>query len=121
METYVIVVKNKKKKLMFSKKTDLSLLFNLSHNLSRLTEDTICLLPDEISLLQTQQIEQLVKRNASLEREVASLKDSCVQMAERLESVESKIPSLTYLVDRNLELEYMDCPYSLDGISRCNS
>lgn len=39
---------------------------------------------------------------------------------ERLEFLESEIPYLRHRVDRSIELEYLESPYSLDGDTRCN-
>lgn len=39
---------------------------------------------------------------------------------ERLEFLETEIPYLRHRVDRTVELEYLENPYSLDGDARCN-
>lgn len=43
------------------------------------------------------------------------------ERTKRLEFLESEIPYLRYRVDRSIELEYLENPYSLDGDACCNS
>ena len=39
---------------------------------------------------------------------------------KRLEFLETEIPHLRHRVDRTIQLEYLENPYSLDGDARCN-
>lgn len=55
------------------------------------------------------------------EREHNSLQDQQIEaLTERLGSLESEISYVKHRVDRNVQLEYLENPYSTDGEPRCN-
>jgi hypothetical protein len=61
--------------------------------------------------------EQLIRVIA---KEMAEMKESELARVQRLEFLESEIPDLRHRVDRGIELEYLENPYSHDGDPRCN-
>jgi hypothetical protein len=67
----------------------------------------------ERNLLQDHQIKAIVRRIDDIEKRERD-------RTEQLEFLESEIPYLRHQVDRSIELEYLENPYSLDGDSHCN-
>jgi len=63
--------------------------------------------------LQDVQFQAVVQRIDAIERREQG-------QEERLEFLEAEIPYLRHRVDRSIELEYLENPYSLDGDARCN-
>lgn len=59
-------------------------------------------------------------RICNLEMRVDKIEKSEDRQTERLEFLEAEIPNLRYRVDRSLELEWLENPYSLEGEPRCD-
>jgi chromosome segregation ATPase len=78
------------------------------------------LLRSLIALIESERERNSKQINEVLWR-VQALESQEQETTERLEFLESEIPHLRYQVNRNIELEYLENPYSLDGDPRCNS
>lgn len=63
--------------------------------------------------IQDQQLRAIYQKVGQLEEREQDRK-------ERLEFLEAEIPALRYRVDRSIELEYLEHPYSSNGEPRCN-
>jgi hypothetical protein len=62
---------------------------------------------------QDQQIRMIFQKIGELEQKEQD-------RTERMEFLEAEIPYLRHRIDRTIELEYMENPYSLDGDPCCN-
>jgi Tfp pilus assembly protein PilN len=67
----------------------------------------------EHNVRQDQQIQIIVQKMDEVEQREQD-------RAERVEFLEAEIPYLRHRVDRSIELEYLENPYSLDDDPRCN-
>lgn len=61
--------------------------------------------------------EQLFK---TISQRIEQIEEQGQQQTDRLEFLEAEIPYLRHRVDRSIEFEYLENPYSLDGDARCN-
>ncbi|MGI0488786.1 hypothetical protein ACN4EK_25530 [Pantanalinema rosaneae CENA516] len=56
----------------------------------------------------------------TISQRIEQIEEQGQQQTNRLEFLEAEIPYLRHRVDRSVELEYLENPYSLDGDARCN-
>lgn len=59
-------------------------------------------------------------RNSFQDKRIREVEQQCEQLEERLSSMESIVAILRHDTARQVELEYMENPYSLDGSPRCS-
>lgn len=65
-------------------------------------------------------LESVNKRLSSVESKQVCADEEKAQTSERISSLEFTIQGVLHQSCRNLEREYLDHPYSLDGQPRCN-
>jgi hypothetical protein len=65
-------------------------------------------------------IEAERSRNSFQDKRIKEIEQQQDQLEDRVLSIEAIVSALGYGLDRNVELEYMENPYSLDGNPRCN-